>query len=148
MITWTFQEEDTIQKLEQCKSLLEQEIVRVKKILESTQSHLDEIKAEKKHLANEVTESVAKIATLEDELADEKLKREHSSFDLQDQLERERKLRQILEERLASLKTRHEKEISKSGNVNSNTDNQELRNDGKDIKRKTDHQLLIEVWQN
>ena len=43
----------------------------MKKILESTQSHLDEIKAEKKHLANEVSESFAKIATLEDELADE-----------------------------------------------------------------------------
>ena len=58
------------------------------------------------------------------------------------------KLRQILEERLVSLKARYEKEISKTGNVNSNTDNQELRSNGKDTKRKTDHQLLIEVWKN
>ena len=120
----------------------------MKKILDSTQSHLDEIKVEKKHLANEVTESVAKIASLEDELADEKLKREHSSFDLQDQLEREKKLRQILEERLSSLKTRYEKELSKSGNSNWDSDNPGLRNDGKDAKRKTDHQLLIEVRKN
>ena len=49
------QEQEAIQKLEQSKSLLEQEIRRVKKGLEDTQSQLDELKAEKKNLALDET---------------------------------------------------------------------------------------------
>ena len=136
-----FQEKGTIEKLETSKSSLEQEISRVKRILESTQLQLDEIKEEKKTLANEVTESVARIATLEDELADEKLKREHFSYDLQEQLDKERKLRQISEERLSNLKSRYDQEKSKPRSSN-------LENVDKDQGHsysKTEHQLLIEV---
>ena len=102
---------------------------------------LDEIKEEKKTLANEVTESVARIATLEDELADEKLKREHFSYDLQEQLDKERKLRQISEERLSNLKSRYDQEKSKPRPSNlENVDNHQGHS-----YSKTEHQLLIEV---
>ena len=140
-----FQEEDTIKKLEQSKCLLEQEIVRTKKVLESTQSQLDILKAEKKNLAVEVTESVAKIASLEDELADEKLKHEHSSLDLQEQLDKERKLRRISEERLAHMRARHDKELSNSRTGNASTLNNEKKSVSGVLKNKSDHQLLIEV---
>ena len=124
---------------------MEQEISRVKRILDSTQSQLDELKEEKKTLANEVTESVAKIALLEDELADEKLKREHFSCGLEEQLDKERKLRQISEERLINLRSRYEKE--KSMPRPSYSENGEKTDSN--IYNKTEHQLLIEVrqWQ-
>ena len=102
--------------------------------MEDTQSQLDELKAEKKNLAHEVTESVAKIASLEDELADEKLKQGRSSLDLQDQLDNERKLRLIADERLASLRARYEKDVSCS-----RLDEKKAGND------KTEQQLLFEV---
>ena len=139
-----FQEQETIEKFEQSKCLLEQEICRLKKGLEDTQSQLDTIKAEKKNLKHEVTESVAKIASLEDELADEKLKREHSSFDLQDQLDNERKLRQISEERLASLRARYEKDISNIRLVTDNKVKDEMEK-GEGMKNETEHELVIEV---
>ena len=119
---------------------MEQEISRVKRILESTQSQLDEIKEEKKTLANEVTESVARIATLEDELADEKLKREHFSYGLQEQLDKERQLRKIAEERLSHLKSKCDQESNKSRLYLDDTENNETHQ-----YSKTEHQLLIEV---
>lgn len=109
--------------------------------MESTQSQLDELKEEKKTLANEVTESVARIATLEDELADEKLKREHFSYDLQEQLDKERQLRKISEERLSHLKSKYDQEKTKSRSSHMDvTDNNETHQ-----YSKTEHQLLIEV---
>ena len=139
--TLILQERDSIEKLEVSKSTLEQEISRVKRILESTQSQLDELKEEKKTLANEVTESVARIANLEDELADEKLKREHFSYDLQEQLDKERQLRKISEERLSHLKSKYDQEKTKFRSLHlDETDNNETHQ-----YSKTEHQLLIEV---
>ena len=86
---------------------------------------------------------MAKIASLEDELADEKLKREHFSSDLEEQLDKERKLRQISEERLMNLKARYEKE--KSMPRTSNLENGEKEE--RDFYNKTEHKLLIEVRQ-
>ena len=121
--------------------MLEQEIIRVKKVLEDTQSQLDSLKAEKQNLSKEVTQSVAKIATLEDELADEKLKREHSAFDLQEQLKVERKLREISEERLANLRTRYESQFP---NVGIGAEIERNPASG-DMKNRAEHQLLLEV---
>ena len=121
--------------------MLEQEIIRVKKVLEDTQSQLDSLKAEKQNLSKEVTQSVAKIATLEDELADEKLKREHSAFDLQEQLKVERKLREISEERLLNLRTRYENQFTNDGNGAEI----ERRSASGDRKNRAEHQLLLEV---
>ena len=121
--------------------MLEQEIIRVKKVLEDTQSKLDSLKAEKQNLSKEVTQSVAKIATLEDELADEKLKREHSAFDLQEQLKVERKLREISEERLLNLRTRYENQFTNVG-IGGEI---ERRSASGDMKNRAEHQLLLEV---
>ena len=121
--------------------MLEQEIIRVKKVLEDTQSQLDSLKAEKQNLSKEVTQSVAKIATLEDELADEKLKREHSAFDLQEQLKVERKLREISEERLLNLRTRYENQFT---NVGIRAEIERSTASG-DMKNRAEHQLLLEV---
>ena len=121
--------------------MLEQEIIRVKKVLEDTQSQLDSLKAEKQNLSKEVTQSVAKIATLEDELADEKLKREHSAFDLQEQLKVERKLREISEERLLNLRTRYENQFTNVG-IGGEI---ERRFASGDMKNRAEHQLLLEV---
>ena len=121
--------------------MLEQEIIRVKKVLENTQSQLDSLKAEKQNLSKEVTQSVAKIATLEDELADEKLKREHSAFDLQEQLKVERKLREISEERLANLRIRYENQFPNVG-IGEETERSSASGD---IKNRAEHQLLVEV---
>ena len=121
--------------------MLEQEIIRVKKVLENTQSQLDSLKAEKQNLSKEVTQSVAKIATLEDELADEKLKREHSAFDLQEQLKVERKLREISEERLANLRIRYENQFPNVG-TGAEID---IKSASGDMKNRAEHQLLVEV---
>ena len=121
--------------------MLEQEITRVKKVLENTQSQLDSLKAEKQNLSKEVTQSVAKIARLEDELADEKLKCEHSAFDLQEQLKVERKLREISEERLSNLRTRYENQFPNVG-IGAEIERNPVSGD---MKNRAEHQLLLEV---
>ena len=109
--------------------------------MDNTQSQLDSLKAEKQNLSKEVTQSVAKIATLEDELADEKMKCEHSVFDLQEQLKVERKLREISEERLTNLRTRYEGQFP---NVGIEAEIERNPASG-DMKNRAEHQLLLEV---
>ena len=76
-----------------------------------------------------------------DELADEKLKREHSAFDLQEQLKLERKLREISEERLANLRITYENQFPNVG-TGAEID---IKSASGDMKNRAEHQLLVEV---
>ena len=124
--------------------MLDQEIGRLKKSLDATQLQLDETKAEKKNLENEVTKSAVKIASLEDELVEEKLKHEHSSTDLQAQLDDERKRRKVIDERLANLRSRYQKNITNGCPMTENSGSDEIK-EVVDVENKTENQLLLEV---
>ena len=124
--------------------MLDQEISRLKKSLDATQTQLDAIKAEKKNLAHEVTESAAKIASLKDELVDEKLKHEHSSSDLQAQLHEETKRRKVIEERLANLRSRYEKSVA-NGRIAIENKGDGVVGNAFDTEHQTESQQGIEV---
>ena len=124
--------------------MLDQEISRLRKSLDATQLELDAIKAEKKNLAHEVTESAAKIASLKDELVDEKLKHGHLSSDLQAQLHEETKRRKVIEERLANLKSRYEKSVA-NGRLAIESAGGGVIGTVFDTENQTESQLCIEV---